>query len=69
MGQLWIRGVDIRFAGMANVQAHWRAALDAVRSGKIDPTALVTHRLGLDDAVEGYELFESRAAMKVTLKP
>lgn len=69
MGQLWIRGVDLRFAGMANVQAYWRAALDDVRAGKIDPTAVITHRLELDDAIEGYELFESRAAMKVTLKP
>jgi 2-desacetyl-2-hydroxyethyl bacteriochlorophyllide A dehydrogenase len=69
MGQLWIRGVDLRFAGMANVQAHWRAALDDVRSGKIDPTSVITHRLRLEDAVEGYELFESREAMKVTLRP
>jgi threonine dehydrogenase-like Zn-dependent dehydrogenase len=69
MGQLWIRGVDIRFSGMANVQAHWETALENVRSGAIDPTALVTHRLSLDDAEEGYELFESREAMKVILTP
>jgi threonine dehydrogenase-like Zn-dependent dehydrogenase len=69
MGQLWIRGFDIRFAGMANVQAHWEDALRDVESGAIDPTAVVTHRLSLDDAEEGYELFESRAAMKVILKP
>ena len=69
MGQLWIRGVDIRFAGMANVQAHWKAALEEVRTGGIDPTAVITHRMDLDDAVEGYRLFESREAMKVVLKP
>ncbi len=69
MGQLWIRGVDIRFAGMANVQAHWHEALAEVRSGNIDPTAVITHRLGLDDAEKGYELFASREAMKVILTP
>lgn len=69
MGQLWIRGIDIRFAGMANVQAYWKAALEEVRRGGIDPTAVVTHRLALEDAVEGYELFGSRAAMKVLLTP
>lgn len=69
MGQLWIRGFDIRFAGMANVQAHWEHALHDVQTGAIDPTAVVTHRLPLDEAEKGYELFESRAAMKVVLKP
>jgi S-(hydroxymethyl)glutathione dehydrogenase/alcohol dehydrogenase len=69
MGQLWIRGVDIRFSGMANVQAHWREALRDVAEGSIDPTTLVTHRLPLDEAERGYELFESREAMKVVLTP
>ena len=68
MGQLWIRGVDIRFAGMANVQAHWKNALAEVRNGGIDPTAVITHRMTLDEAEEGYRLFESREAMKVVLR-
>ena len=69
MGMVWIRGLDIRFSGMANVQAHWVDALDAISAGSIDPTILVTHRLPLDDAEEGYELFASREAMKVILTP
>lgn len=69
MGMAWVRGLDIRFAGMANVQAHWDEALVAVREKRIDPVALITHRLSLDDAERGYELFASRLAMKVTLKP
>ncbi|MGH8574893.1 MAG: zinc-binding dehydrogenase [Gammaproteobacteria bacterium] len=69
MGMSWFRGLDIRFAGMANVQAHWREALESTAAGDLDPTAIITHRLPLDDAAEGYELFESRAAMKVVLTP
>ena len=69
MGRAWVRGLELRFAGMANVQAHWRDALNAVRTNEIDPTALITHRLNLDEADEGYELFASRAAMKVVLVP
>jgi threonine dehydrogenase-like Zn-dependent dehydrogenase len=69
MGRAWINGVDLRFSGMANVQARWDAALDLVASGKVDPTVVVTHRMSLDDAVEGYELFASREAMKVMLQP
>lgn len=69
MGRMWIRGLDLRFAGMANVQAHWEEALNAVRQGELDPTALITHRLPLDSAPEGYELFARREAMKVVLTP
>ena len=69
MGRAWVGGLDLRFAGMANVQGHWADALDAVSAGEIDPTALITHRLSLDNAEEGYELFASQEAMKVVLTP
>jgi threonine dehydrogenase-like Zn-dependent dehydrogenase len=69
MGVAWVRGIDVRFSGMANVQAHWDASLDAVGSGSIDPTRLISHRLPLERAEEGYGLFRSREAMKVVLTP
>lgn len=69
MGRVWIRGLDLRFAGMANVQGHWEDALTAVAKGEVDPTAVITHRLPLERAPEGYELFAAREAMKVVLTP
>lgn len=69
MGMSWIRGLDIRFAGMANIHAHWGDALGAVTGGELDPTAVITHRLPLESAEEAYELFASRRAMKVVLTP
>ena len=69
MGMAWVRGIDIRFSGMANVHGHWEEALDAITSGRIDPTRMVTHRLSLDDAEEGYKLFAAREAVKVVLTP
>ncbi|MDQ3878286.1 MAG: alcohol dehydrogenase catalytic domain-containing protein, partial [Actinomycetota bacterium] len=69
MGMTWIRGLELTFTGMANVHAHWGHALDATAEGAVDPAQLITHRLALDSAVEGYELFGSRAAMKVVLTP
>lgn len=69
MGMVWVRGLDLRFAGMANVQGHWDDALLTVAKGDLDPTAVITHRMGLDDAEEGYALFESREATKVVLTP
>lgn len=69
MGMVWVRGLDLRFSGMANVQAHWDEAVDAIDAGAIDPTILITHRLPLEQAEEGYELFASREALKVVLTP
>ena len=69
MGMAWIRGIDIRFSGMANVQGEWDGALEAIARNEIDPTVVITHRLSLDEAVKGYEVFEAREAMKVVLTP
>ena len=69
MGVAWIRGIDLRFSGMANVHATWDDALGAIAAGELDPTLAITHRMPLEDAVEGYELFGSREAMKVVLEP
>lgn len=69
MGVAWVRGIDFRFAGMANVHAHWDDALLSVAKGQLDPTKAITHRMPLDDAIEGYELFKNRDAMKVVLTP
>lgn len=69
MGVVWVRGLDLRFGGMANVQAHWDEALEAVADGALDPTVLITDRLPLSAAQEGYERFRARAAMKVVMTP
>lgn len=69
LGRVWIRGLDIRFSGMANVHAHWDDALRRTAAGEIEPARLITHRLSLDDAEEGYRLFAAREAMKVVLGP
>jgi threonine dehydrogenase-like Zn-dependent dehydrogenase len=68
MGRVWVRGLDIRFSGMANVQAHWDDCLMAAAKEELDPAALVTHRMPLEEARRGYELFERREAMKVVLE-
>jgi threonine dehydrogenase-like Zn-dependent dehydrogenase len=69
MGRMWVRGIDIRFAGMANIQAHWRDSLAAVIDEEFDPARVITHRMSLDDASTGYELFRSRRALKVVMTP
>jgi threonine dehydrogenase-like Zn-dependent dehydrogenase len=69
MGRAWVRGLQVRFSGMGNIHAHWDAALMTVAKGGIDPTRLITHRLSIDEAVEGYRAFAAREATKVVLIP
>lgn len=68
MGMAWIRGLDIVFSGMGNIQGHWDEALDEVMKGRVEPTAIISHRLPLDRAEEGYELFAAREATKVVFE-
>lgn len=67
LANLFTRNVTLRFGGSCNVQGWWDRALDAVRDGVADPTAIVTHRMPLEEAAEGYRLFEAKEAMKVVL--
>ncbi len=67
LGNLFTRNITLRFGGSCNVQGWWDVALDAIASGQADPTVIVSHRMPLDEAPEGYRLFEAKQAMKVVL--
>jgi threonine dehydrogenase-like Zn-dependent dehydrogenase len=69
IGVWWTRAITVRFAGICPVHAWWDRAMDAVRAGAIDPDPLVSHRLPLQDAALGYELFDTHRATKVLLLP
>jgi threonine dehydrogenase-like Zn-dependent dehydrogenase len=38
-------------------------------NGTLDPSPLVTHHMPLDDAVEGYAIYDRREALKIVLTP
>jgi alcohol dehydrogenase len=48
-----------------------RRLMNLVRSGRFDPTPLLTHRFSLDQIVEAYDLFGKRrdGVLKVAIKP
>lgn len=69
LGIWWSRALDIRFAGICPVHAWWERALAEVIAGRMDPLPIVSHRLPLDRAPEGYALFDSHRATKVLLVP
>ncbi len=67
LANLFSRNVTLRFGGSCNVQGWWDKAMAAISSGQVDPTVIISHRLPLEDAAEGYRLFEAKEAMKVVL--
>ncbi len=68
LGLLWLKGLTLK-AGQANVIGHVDRVLGMLASGALDPTPLVTHHMSLDDAVEAYELYDRREALKIVLTP
>jgi threonine dehydrogenase-like Zn-dependent dehydrogenase len=70
MGALMNRGISIR-TGQCHVQRYLRPLLERIQNGEIDPSFIVTHRLPLDEAPRGYELFKQKqdGCLKVVLEP
>lgn len=69
LGVAWARAVSIRFAGICPIHTYWGRTMEALTQGLLDPTPLISHRLPLEDAAEGYRLFDSHEATKVILTP
>lgn len=63
------KGIDVHFGGIANVPGRWDRVLEHIENGDLHPESIISHRMKLEDAIQGYELFRSREAMKVVLTP
>jgi threonine dehydrogenase-like Zn-dependent dehydrogenase len=70
MGAVMNRALTIR-SGQCHVQRYMKPLLDHIEAGRIDPTFVITHRLGLDGAPDGYETFKHKEdeCVKVVLSP
>jgi threonine dehydrogenase-like Zn-dependent dehydrogenase len=69
-GAFMNKGLQLR-AGQCHVQKYLRPLYERIRDGQIDPSFVVTHRMELGKAPEGYEVFKHKQdeCMKVVLKP
>jgi threonine dehydrogenase-like Zn-dependent dehydrogenase len=56
MGALMNRSLTIR-TGQCHAHRYLKPLLDRIERGHIDPSFVITHRLTLDEAPRGYELF------------
>ena len=68
MGLVWIKALTLH-SGHANVIGHVDRVLGMLDAGTLDPRPLVTNHLALDDAVEAYEIYDRREALKIVLTP
>ena len=64
------RSLTIR-TGQCHVQRYMQPLLERVVQGQIDPAAIITHHMDLDDAPHAYEIFKHKQerCIKVVLHP
>jgi threonine dehydrogenase-like Zn-dependent dehydrogenase len=70
MGSLMNRSLTIK-SGQCHVQRYMRPLLERIQKGEIDPSFVITHRMRLDDAPKGYDIFTNKEddCIKIVLKP
>jgi threonine dehydrogenase-like Zn-dependent dehydrogenase len=56
MGAVMNRSLTIKSA-QCHVQRYLRPLLQRIENGEIDPSYVITHRLPLEEADKGYDLF------------
>jgi threonine dehydrogenase-like Zn-dependent dehydrogenase len=56
MGSVMNRSLTIR-SGQCHVQRYLKPLLERIERGEIDPSFVITHRLKLEDAPRGYDMF------------
>jgi threonine dehydrogenase-like Zn-dependent dehydrogenase len=69
LGQLMNRSLTIR-TGQCHVHRYMRPLLEHIEAGRLDPTFIITHRMRLEDAPRGYDIFLNKEenCEKVILK-
>lgn len=70
MGAIVNRSLTIK-SGQTHVHKYQRPLLERIERGEIDPSFVITHRMKLDQAAEGFDIFSSKEdeCMKIVLKP
>jgi threonine dehydrogenase-like Zn-dependent dehydrogenase len=69
-GAAFNKGLTIKM-GQTHVHRYLRPLLERIRKGEIDPSFIITHRMRLDEAPQGYEIFKHKQdnCVKVVLRP
>jgi threonine dehydrogenase-like Zn-dependent dehydrogenase len=70
MGAAMNKGLTLKM-GQTHVQRYLEPLLETIENGQIDPSFVITHRLGLEDGPQAYKTFRDKedGCIKVVLKP
>ena len=70
LGSVMNRSLTIK-TGQTHVQRYMQPLLEKIQSGEIDPSCIITHRMGLEEAPMAYDIFRNKQdeCVKVVLKP
>lgn len=70
MGAAFNKGLSLKM-GQTHVHRYLKPLLEHIQNGKIDPSFVITHKMNLEDAPKGYEIFKNKKdnCIKVVLKP
>jgi threonine dehydrogenase-like Zn-dependent dehydrogenase len=70
MGAAFAKALTLKM-GQTYVHKYMRPLLRLIEEGKVDPTFLITHRLNLTEAAEGYKMFNKKEddCIKVVMRP
>jgi len=70
LGAAFNKGLTLKM-GQTHVQAYQKQLLERIQQGSIDPSRIITHRMSLEDAPHGYQIFKEKEdnCVKVVLKP
>jgi threonine dehydrogenase-like Zn-dependent dehydrogenase len=70
MGQAFGKGLTFKM-GQTHAHRYLRPLLERIEKGEIDPAAIITHRMSLDEAPHGYKIFREKqdGCVKIVLKP
>jgi threonine dehydrogenase-like Zn-dependent dehydrogenase len=68
-GSMMNRSITIR-NGQCHVHRYMKPLLERIKKGEIDPTFVITHRMSLEDAAHGYDIFNKKldGCEKIVLK-
>jgi len=70
LGAVVGKGLTLK-TGQTHVQRYLEPLLNLIVEGKIDPSFLITHRIGLEEGPEAYKTFRNKAdgCVKVVTRP
>lgn len=70
MGALMNKGLTVK-TGQTHMHRYMKPLLAMVEEGRIDPSFVITHKLPLEDAPRGYDMFRGKdeGCIKVVLQP